>query len=355
MQQDGRTARQRCGHFLLREDTDMPSMIGRAGHITACLVPAFVLALGAGQANAQAARYPDRPIKIVVGFAPGGGTDVAARIVAQKLSEGFGQSVVVENRPGASGMIADDAVAKAPPDGYTLMLGTQTTLAVAPALYRKFNFDPAKEFVGVSMTGISPLALVVPPSLPAQSVKDVIAMAKAKPGGLNFGSGGVGTTPHMAGELFALEAGLKIVHVAYRGEAPAINDLLGGQIQFMFSNLSATIGNVRAGTLRALAVTSAKRTPAAPDIPTVAETALPGFDAATWFSVVAPAGTPRDIVAKLNGEMKRQLTTPDTQRRFVELGMSSETSTPEELDAYIKSEIAKWSKVIRAAAIPPAD
>jgi tripartite-type tricarboxylate transporter receptor subunit TctC len=333
----------------------MHSMIARAGRIIAYIIPAFVLALGVSEAKAQATRYPERPIKIVVGFAPGGGTDVAARVVAQKLTESLGQSVLVENRPGASGMIADEAVAKAAPDGYTLMLGTQTTLAVAPALYRKFNLDPSKEFVGISMAGISPLAMVVPPSLPAQSIKDVIAMAKAKPGSLNFGSGGVGTTPHMAGELFALEAGLKIVHVAYRGEAPAINDLLGGQLHFMFSNLSATIGNIRAGTLRALAVTSPKRTPAAPEIPTVAETALPGFDAATWFSVVAPAGTPRDIVVKLNSELKRQLVTPDTQRRFVELGMSSETSTPEELDAYIKSEIAKWSKVIKSANIPAAD
>ena len=315
---------------------------------------AFVTGLAVAEVRAQP-KYPDRPIKIVVGFAPGGGTDVAARVVAQKLTESLGQSVLVENRPGASGMIADEAVAKAAPDGYTLMLGTQTTLAVAPALYRKFNLDPSKEFVGISMAGISPLAMVVPPSLPAQSIKDVIAMAKAKPGSLNFGSGGVGTTPHMAGELFALEAGLKIVHVAYRGEAPAINDLLGGQLHFMFANLSATIGNIRAGTLRALAVTSPKRTPAAPEIPTVAETALPGFDAATWFSVVAPAGTPRDIVVKLNSELKRQLVTPDTQRRFVELGMSSETSTPEELDAYIKAEIAKWSKVIKSANIPAAD
>jgi tripartite-type tricarboxylate transporter receptor subunit TctC len=340
---------------FLREEIDMHSMIARAGRIIAYIIPAFVLALGVSEAKAQATRYPERPIKIVVGFAPGGGTDVAARVVAQKLTESLGQSVLVENRPGASGMIADEAVAKAAPDGYTLMLGTQTTLAVAPALYRKFNLDPSKEFVGISMAGISPLAMVVPPSLPAQSIKDVIAMAKAKPGSLNFGSGGVGTTPHMAGELFALEAGLKIVHVAYRGEAPAINDLLGGQLHFMFANLSATIGNIRAGTLRALAVTSPKRTPAAPDIPTVAETALPGFDAATWFSVVAPAGTPRDIVVKLNSELKRQLVTPDTQRRFVELGMSSETSTPEELDAYIKSEIAKWSKVIKGANIPAAD
>jgi tripartite-type tricarboxylate transporter receptor subunit TctC len=322
-----------------------------------CITTCIVLGLGltATPANAQPARFPDRPIKIVVGFAPGGGTDVAARVLAQKLTEGLGQAVVVENRPGASGMIADEAVAKAAPDGYTLMMGTQTTLAVAPNLYRKFGLDPAKEFVGVSMAGISPLALVVHPSLTARSVKDVIAMAKARPGALNFGSGGVGTTPHMAGELFALDAGLKMVHVAYRGEAPAINDLLGRQLDFMFANLSATIGNIQAGTLRALAVTSAKRTPAAPDIPTVAETALPGFDAATWFALVAPAGTPRDVVARLNAEVKRQLDLPDTQRRFVELGMSSETSTPEALDGYIKSEIAKWAKVIKEAAIPPAD
>jgi len=331
----------------------MHSMIARTVRVCACVVP--TLALGLMQVSAQTAKYPDRPIKILVGFAAGGGTDVAARILAQKLTEGLGQTVLVENRPGASGMIADEAVAKSAPDGYTLMVGTQTTLAVAPALYRKFALDPAKEFAGVSMAGISPLVLVVHPSLPAHSVKDVIALAKAKPGAINFASGGVGTTPHMAGELFALEAGLKIVHVAYRGEAPAINDLLGGQLHFMFANLSAVIGNVKAGTLRALAVTSAKRAAAAPDIPTIAETALPGFEAATWFALVAPAGTPRDVVVRLNTEVKRLLAQPDTQRRFVDLGMSSEASTPEALDGYIKSEIAKWSKVIKSANIPAAD
>ena len=262
---------------------------------------------------------------------------------------------MVENRPGASGMIAADAVAKAPPDGTTLMVGSQTTLAVAPALYRKFALDPAKEFTGVSMMGVSPLVLVVHPSSPARSVADVIAMAKAKPGAINFASGGVGTTPHMAGELFALEAGLKLVHVAYRGEAPAINDLLGGQFHFMFANLSAVIGNVKAGTLRALAVTSAKRAEAIPEIPTVAEAAIPGFDAATWFALVAPAGTPREIVTRLNAEVLRDLAQPDTRRRFADLGMTSDGSTPQALDGYIKSEIAKWSKVIEEAAIPPAD
>jgi tripartite-type tricarboxylate transporter receptor subunit TctC len=326
---------------------------------TARLSAYGALALGLGlalvQASAQTARYPDRPIKILVGFAAGGGTDVAARILAQKLTENLGQSVLVENRPGASGMIAADAVAKAPPDGTTLMVGSQTTLAVAPALYRKFALDPAKEFAGVSMMGVSPLVLVVHPSSPTRSVTDVIAMAKAKPGAINFASGGVGTTPHMAGELFAVEAGLNMVHVAYRGEAPAINDLLGGQFHFMFANLSAVIGNVKAGTLRALAVTSPKRAEAIPEVATVAEAAIPGFDAATWFALVAPAGTPREIVTRLNAEVLRDLAQPDTRRRFADLGMTSEGSTPQVLDGYIKSEIAKWSKVIKAAAIPPAD
>jgi len=312
-------------------------------------------ALPAVSRMAGAQTFPARPVRIIVGFAAGGGTDVAARILAQKMTEGLGQSVVVENRPGASGMIAAEAVAKSPPDGATLMMGTQTTLAVAPTLYRKFGIDPARDFAGVSMAGISPLALVVHPSLAAHSVKDVIAMAKARPGSLNYGSGGVGTTPHMAGELFALEAGLKIVHVAYRGEAPAINDLLGAQLHLIFANLSAVVGNVKAGTLRALALTSAKRAAVAPEIPTVAEAALPGFDAATWFALVAPAGTPRETVLRLNAEVKRLLAQPDTRQRFADLGMSSEDSTPDALDAYIKSEIAKWSKVIRDADIRAPD
>ena len=312
-------------------------------------------ALPAVSRMAGAQTFPARPVRIIVGFAPGGGTDVAARILAQKMTEGLGQSVVVENRPGASGMIAAEAVAKSPPDGATLMMGTQTTLAVAPTLYRKFGIDPSRDFAGVSMAGISPLALVVHPSLAAHSVKDVIAMAKARPGSLNYGSGGVGTTPHMAGELFALEAGLKIVHVAYRGEAPAINDLLGAQLHLIFANLSAVVGNVKAGTLRALALTSAKRAAVAPEIPTVAEAALPGFDAATWFALVAPAGTPRETVLRLNAEVKRLLAQPDTRQRFADLGMSSEDSTPDALDAYIKSEIAKWSKVIRDADIRAPD
>jgi len=309
----------------------------------------LALAIGAFASTARAAPYPDRPVKILVGFSAGGGTDVAARVMAQKLTDALGQTVVVENRPGVSGMLAAEATAKAPPDGYTLMMGSQTTLAVAPALYRKFSIDAARDFAGVAMAGVSPLVMVVHPSLPVQSVKDVIAMAKAKPGTLNFASGGLGTTPHMAGELFSIQAGIKMVHVAYRGEAPAINDLLGGQIPLIFANLSAVIGNVRAGSLRALAVTSLQRSPSAPDIPTIAEVALPGFDAATWFALVAPAGTPREIVDRINSEVTRIVAQSEVQQRFADLGMTISASTPDALDGYVKSEIAKWAKVIKGA------
>jgi len=311
----------------------------------------LVLATGVSAlaCQAQTARYPDKPVKIFVGFSAGGGTDVAARILAQRLTEALGQSVVVENRPGASGMIAAETVAKSAADGYTLMMGSQTTLAVAPALYRKFSIDAARDFAGVAMAGVSPLVLVVHPSVPVQSVRDLIALAKSKPGTINFGSGGLGTTPHMAGELFSIQAGVKMVHVAYRGEAPAINDLLGGQLHLIFANLSAVIGNVKAGSLRALAVTSAQRAATAPEIPTIAEEALPGFDAATWFALVAPAATPRDIVLRLNAEVTRLVAQPETQQRFADLGMSIAAGAPDALDTYIGSEIGKWSQVIKDA------
>jgi tripartite-type tricarboxylate transporter receptor subunit TctC len=318
-----------------------------------CLLLALALATGpsALACQAQTARYPERPVKMFVGFSAGGGTDVAARIMAQKLTEALGQSVVVENRPGASGMIAAETVAKSAADGYTLMMGSQTTLAVAPTLYRKFSVDAARDFAGVAMAGVSPLVLVVHPAVPAQSVQDLIALAKSKPGTINFGSGGLGTTPHMAGELFSIQAGARMVHVAYRGEAPAINDLLGGQLHLIFANLSAVIGNVRAGSLRALAVTSAQRAPSAPEIPTIAEAALPGFDAATWFALVAPAASPREVVLRLNAEITKLVAQPDTQQRFADLGMWIAAGTPDALDGYIRSEIGKWSKVIRDADI----
>ncbi len=307
------------------------------------------------KAAAQPAKYPDRPLKIVVGFSAGGGTDVVARMLAQKMTESLGQTVVVENRPGASGMIAGEAVAKSAADGYTLMMGSQTTFAVAPTLYKKVSLDPARDFAGVAMGAFSPLVLVVHPAVAAHSVQDVIAMARARPGAINFGSGGLGTTPHMTGELFSSIAGIRMAHIAYRGEAPAINDLIGGQIPLMFANLSAVIGNVKAGQLRALAVTSTQRASAAPEIPTVAQAGLPGFEAATWFALVAPAGTPHDIRRRLNAEVNRALALADVKQRFAELGMTAQDSTPEGLDDFIRSEIAKWTKVIREADIKAAE
>jgi tripartite-type tricarboxylate transporter receptor subunit TctC len=312
---------------------------------------ALTLGVNGGLARAQVAGYPDRPIKILVGFGAGGGTDIVARILAQKMTESLGQSVVVENRTGASGMIAAADVAKSPPDGYTLMMGSQTTFAVAPILYRKtVALDPAKDFAGVTLTGASPLVLVANPSFAAHSVADVIAMAKASPGKIIFGTGGVGTTPHMTAELFEHDAGIKMVHVPYRGEAPAINDTVAGQIPLMFANLSAVMGHIKGGTLRAIAVTGAQRSPTAPEIPTVAET-MPGFAAETWFGIVAPAGTPHDVLEKINAAARQALAAADTRQRLTQLGMSNGSSTPEEFDAYIKSEIAKWSNVIKDANI----
>jgi tripartite-type tricarboxylate transporter receptor subunit TctC len=311
------------------------------------------IALACAVATAARAEFPERPIKMLVGFSAGGGTDVAARIVAPGLGEALGQAVVVENRPGASGLIAAEAVARTAADGYTLMMGSQTTLAVAPVLYRKYTLDAARDFAGVGLTGTSPLVLVVNPKVAAHSVAELIALAKAEPGKLNFASGGVGTTPHMAGELFRLIAGINVVHVAYRGEAPAINDLIGGQVPMMFSNLSAVIGQVRAGSLRALAVASPKRSPTAPEIPTLAEQGLAGCEVETWFGVVAPARTPRAVVGKINAELRRVLALEETQKRLAGLGMVAAAGSPQDLDAYIKAEIDKWGKVIRDADIKP--
>src|SRR5215469_1837233 len=313
--------------------------------------PLLCLLLACTLASTARAEFPERPLKMLVGFSAGGGTDVAARIVAPGLGEALGQAVVVENRPGASGLIAAEAVARAAPDGYTLMMGSQTTLAVAPGLYRKFTLDAPRDFAGVALTSTSPLVLVVNPNVPAHSVAELIALAKKQPGKLNFASGGVGTTPHMAGELFRLTAGIDLVHVAYRGEAPAINDLVGGQIPMMFSNLSAVIGQVRAGALRALAVASPQRSATAPEIPTLAEQGLNGCEVETWFGVVAPAGAPRAVVGKLHADLRRVLARDDTQKRLAGLGMVAAASSPEEFDAYIKAEIAKWGKVIRDADI----
>jgi tripartite-type tricarboxylate transporter receptor subunit TctC len=321
------------------------------------LSAALAFCLIQSAARAQDATFPNRPIKILVGFGAGGSTDVAARIMAQKMGEILGQTILVENRTGASGLIAAEDVVKSPPDGYTLMMASQTVLAVAPRLYRKATIDPVKDFAPVAYCGASPLVLVVNPSFPAHTTAEMIAMAKAEPGKIIFGTGGVGTTPHIASEMFQYDAGITMSHVPYRGEAGAINDLVAGQIPAMFANLSAISGQLQAGTVRGLAVTSRQRAPSAPDIPTVAET-LPGYAADTWFGIVAPAGTPRAVIDKLNAAAQRALASEDTKKRYADVGMVSTGAgghTPEDLDAYIKSEVAKWSKVIKDAAIQPMD
>jgi tripartite-type tricarboxylate transporter receptor subunit TctC len=323
----------------------------------AALASVFAVALALGSIVSTQAQsgYPNRPMKMLVGFAAGGGTDVAARVIAAPMSEILGQTIVVEDRPGASGLLAAQDLAKSDPDGYTMMMGSQTTNAVAPALYHKVTIDPVKDLAGVGLTSASPLVLVTNPSFAAHSVADVIAMAKANPGKINFGTGGVGTTPHMTAELFQYDAGIKMVHVAYRGEAGAINDLLAGQIPLMFANLSAVMGNLKAGTLRALAVTSAHRSPSAPEIPTVAESGLPGFECETWWGILVPAGSPHDIILKLNAAAHQALNREDTKKRYTDLGMVVRSDTPEEFDAYIKAEIAKWSKVIKDANVQALD
>ena len=316
---------------------------------------AAVAGLGLSRAGAQTTPFPSRPIRILVGFAAGGGNDVIARILAQKLSEGPLGSVLVDNRTGASGLIAADMLAKAPPDGTTLMVAAQTTYAVAPLLYKSATFDAPRDVAGVALLGASPLVLVANPSFAAKSVHELIDMAKAQPGAINFASGGVGTTPHMAAELFLFNAGIRMTHVSYRGEAPAIADVLAGQLPLVFANVSVVTGQVKSGALRALAVTSPKRAPGLPDVPTLAESGVQGSDVETWFGLTAPIATPRDIVRRLNAEVLKALAMPDLRQRFAELSLSVNPSSPEELDALIKSEAGRWGEVIRRAGIRAVD
>ena len=313
----------------------------------AALSLAATLAILAPHAARAADAYPAKPVRFVVAFPPGGGTDIIARAIAQKLAERIAQQVVVDNRPGAGGNIGTDIVAKSAPDGYTMLMGSAGPLAINASLFGKMPFDPIKDLAPVTLAASTPNVLVVHPSLRAATVKELIALAKARPGEINFASSGHGTPAHLAGELFNSMAGVKMVHVPYKGAAPALADLLGGQVQLMFSTMPPALPHVKDGKLRALAVTSAKRSPAAPDIPTLDEIALPGFEANTWHGVVVPAGTPATIVARLNREIVAILHLPDVVERFSSQGAEALGSTPEEFAAYIRSETLKWAKVVR--------
>src|SRR5262245_20012469 len=318
----------------------------------------FRLAIGSAlavftcAALAQAPDFPSRPVRLLVGFAPGGATDLVARQIATGLGESLGQPVVVENRPGASSQIAGDLVAKSAPDGHVLLMTTQT-LMTSQIIENKAYPDLVKDFAAVSLCATSPLILVTHPSLPVRSLQDLVELARSRPGATNYGSGGVGTTPHLAAELMAHMAKLKLVHVPYKGEAPAITDLLAGHLPFMFSNVTASNPHVQAGKLRAIAVTGLQRTPAVPSVPTLNESGLPGFEVIGFFGVMAPAGTPRGIVARLNGEIAKVLARADTRERFAAQALEPGAMSAAQYGDYIKSEAEKWGRLIREAGIKP--
>jgi tripartite-type tricarboxylate transporter receptor subunit TctC len=312
---------------------------------------AAVLAGPVTSAYAAESAYPARPIRMLVAFAPGGGSDTAARILAQRLSNNLGQQVVIDNRPGASGNLGHGIGARATPDGYTLMWTSIGPIAVNPSLFRKLPYDPLRDFDTITLTADSLNALVVHPSVPANSVKELIALAKAQPGKLSYGSSGIGGAGHLAGELFNLMAGVDLVHIPYKGGGPAMVDLLGGQIQAIFATLVTALPHIKSGKIRALAVTPAKRAPMLPDVPTIAEAGLPGYEAANWYGLLAPAKTPRSIITQLNREVVRVLETQEVRDAYFGVGMIVQTSTPEAFAAYLKKELAKWSEVIKKIGI----
>lgn len=296
----------------------------------------------------RAADFPTKPVRLVIGFAPGGGTDTTARALSTKLTKSFGQQVIVDNRPGFSGTIAADIVSQATPDGHTVLLGT-IALVINPILTKKMPFDTFKDLLPVTQAVDSTNILIVHPSVPAKSVKELIALAKAKP--LNGGSSGIGGTGHLAVELFNLQAGTKIAHIAYKGGGPAMLDLLGGNIQLIFATAASSIGHIKAGRARALAVTTAKRSSLVPELPTVAEAGVPGFEANNWNGFFVPAKTPRPIINRLNKELAAALSLPDIKEFLFKQGLDAAPGTPEQFAKYMRSEYAKWSKVIKAAGL----
>ena len=300
-------------------------------------------------ASSGAADYPSRPARIIVGAVTGGGVDITARVVAAKLSELLGQQFIVDNRAGAGGNIGSEFVAKSPPDGYTLLMGTIAVLAINPSLYKDLPVDPVRDFAPVSRAADSTNILVVHPALPVKSVKDFIALARARPGELVYGSSGVGTAGHLSGELFGSMAKVKMVHVPYKGGPPSMIDLIAGRLQLVFATAVVAVPQMKAGKIKALAVTTAKRSVFAPELPTIAEAGLPGFEANNWYGLVAPAKTPADVIGRLNKEVVTVLNLPEVKETLFKQGIEAAPGTPEEFGTYMKAEIAKWSKVVQAS------
>ena len=312
--------------------------------LTALTSAACVALCVAAAASAQS--YPAKPVRLIVGFATGGGTDTLARLVSRKLVDAWPQPLVVENRPGADGSIATELVAKSTPDGYTLVM-VSNAHTITP-FQRKLAYNPVKDFAPVTLVASTPNLLLVHPSLPVRNVKELVALAKARPGQLSFGSSGTGTSPFLAMELFKSMTGTNIVHVPYKGSNPAVIDLVGGHIQLMFGAIPTTLSHVRSGRLRAIAISSPKRWPSVPELPTVAESGLPGFEAATWYGVLAPAGTPAPIVAKLQSDMSAALHQPDVKAVAADQGFETIGNKPEEFGEVIRGDMAKWGKLIRS-------
>lgn len=317
-----------------------------------CSVAAVLAVIPTGAAIANPDNYPNRTVRIIAPIAPGGGTDILSRIIAQKLYESWKQVVQVDNRPGAGGIIGSELVAKAAPDGYTVMMAF-TSHVTNPSMQSRLPYDTIEDFAPITMVAVIPNVLLVHPSLPVRSVRDLIAFARAHPGDLSYASSGTGTATHLAALLFSSMTGIVMEHVAYRGGAPALYDLLGGQVPLMFGNMASSMAHIRSGRLRPLAVTSATRTAALPNLPTMAQAGLPGFEAKGWFALLAPAKTPGRIINKLNSEVVAILQHPELNERLRGLGAEVTTSTPGELNDYIRSEIAKWGKIIKAAGIKP--
>ena len=313
------------------------------------LVAAALLGSACGAASAQ--DYPARPVRWVSPWPPGGANDIFSRIIAQRLSEALSQPVVVENRPGAAGAIGTEAVAKSPADGYTLTLGSSPTHAIAPSLNPALPYDPLRDFDAVTLVAVVPNVLVVNPALPVTSVRELVALAKSRPGTLNFASAGNGTSQHLSGELFKVMAGVDMVHVPYKGTAPALAELLAGQVQLTFDNIPALLPHIQSGKLRALAVTPAARSAALPNLPTIAEAGVAGYDASVWFGVFVPAGTPRPLVLRLHSEIARALAAPDIKTRMAAMGAEVSGIGPDAFREFWRKEIPKWAEVVKAAGI----
>jgi tripartite-type tricarboxylate transporter receptor subunit TctC len=312
---------------------------------------ALALALPGASGAALAADYPAKPVKIVVPYAPGGGADSVARIVAKKVSENVGQAIVIENKGGAGAILGTDQVAKAEPDGYTLLLGQSGPISINPAVYKSLPYDPVKDFAPITMTTAYPYVLVVNSELPAKTLHELVALAKSKPDSMNYGSTGVGAANHLVAELFSSKTGVKMTHVPYRGTALAVGDLLAGQLTMVFADPISALPHIKSGKLRALAVTSLERSPVAPEVPTVAESGYAGFEALAWHGILAPARTPPAVIRKLNEEIVKALKDPATRDLLVNQAMQIVGSTPEEFAAFIRKDIATWKAVAAAAKV----